>query len=496
MKRNSVKFLLAASTLLLLSAMAFAKPSEKKAAAISWLDDSVPSIYETYKDHFDYFGIAAEYGNFGLSCKGDKYTGEYYWNKSWGNPSELYYAEQRNGIAKHANSVTLGNELKPQFILAWWGNGSGCKQKMVDFKASNGKTIKVPEKFNNENLIYATLNATKAMGVKMRGHTLTWHSQTPDDFFAVDYNANVVNGKLTNPVDAETMTARHEWYIKTMMECVAAWEKANGYGKGNHIIWAWDVLNEACADDATKTEWARGSTKNTKDKSPNEGGSRWYQVYGNEEFIINAFRFANAYAPADVKLCYNDYNEYMNYGGGWKTDAICTLIEKVRLGKPQTINGKSVRPRIDVMGMQSHVGISWPGLAGYETALKRFLTMINVHITELDFGAKNAAEAEKAYKDYFTMFQKYGNKSGGKYKIENITVWGICDEGSWINPAGDKSHQYPLLFNLVDASPKKFRTDWSGKKITYTDGKAIPVYEEGDTYTPNASFWAVINAHK
>lgn len=482
---------------LLLSASLFAKASKTAAAfGPSWLDESVPSIYQTYKDQFDYFGIAAEYGNFGLSCKGDKYTGVYTWNKSWGNPGELYNEEQRKGISKHANSITLGNELKPQFLLAWWSNGNGCKQKMVDFTASNGQTIKVPEKLNNEQLIYATLNVCKSMGIQMRGHVLTWHSQTPDDFFAENYNAVVTNGKLTNPVDSKTMTARHEWYIKTVLGCVDAWEKANGYGQGNHIIYAWDVVNEACADDATKTQWARGSTKGTKDKAPQDGGSRWYQIYGSEEFIVNAFRFANAYAPSDVKLCYNDYNEYMNYGGGWKTDAICTLINTVKNGAAETVNGKSVKPRIDVMGMQSHVGISWPGLAGYETALKRFLTFIDVHVTELDFSAKTAEEAAKAYSDYFAMYQKYGNKSSGKYKIRSVTVWGICNEGSWINPAGDKSRVYPLLFNLADVSPKKFRTDWSGKKITYTDGTPIPLYEEGDTYIPNDSFRAVINAHK
>lgn len=200
----------------------------------SWL--KVPSILETYKNDFDYIGIATEYGNFGLSQIGsNKYTATYK-KGNWGKPSELYYEEIQNGIKRHANSITLGNEMKPQFLFGWWNSGDSKNQTMIDFKASNGKTIKVPSSLNNENLIYATLNVAKSMGVKMRGHVLVWHSQTPDDFFAENYLAEYNSSQIKNLVSKEEMTARQEWYIKTVLECVANWENANGYGKGNHII--------------------------------------------------------------------------------------------------------------------------------------------------------------------------------------------------------------------------------------------------------------------
>lgn len=463
----------------------------------SWL--KVPSILKTYKDDFDYIGMACEYGNFGLSQNGsNKYTATYKKDGSWGNPSELYYSEIQNGIKRHANSITLGNELKPQFLIAWWKSGDSQKQKMTDFTASNGKSIKVPESLNNENLIYATLNVAKSMGVKMRGHVLVWHSQTPDDFFAENYLAKYNDSQITNLVSKEEMTARQEWYIKTVLECVSNWEKANGYGEGNHIIWAWDVVNEATADDAGQNytgenqNWLRGSTSNTKDKSPNEGGSRWYQIYGNEEFIVNAFRFANAYAPQDVKLCYNDYNEYMNYSGGYKTDAICHLIECVQNGEEQTVNNKSVKPRIDAMGMQSHVGTDWPKVDEYETALKRFLEKVDVHVSELDFNATSQEKAAKSYSEYFKMFQKYGNKSSSQHKIKNITIWGINNENSWINPSSSRGKKtYPLLFNIID------NVKISTKDVTYDTGnEKLPLYDEGDSYSANESFWAVINACK
>lgn len=430
----------------------------------NWLADSVPSIKQTYSDTFDYIGLAVEYGNFGLKYTGNnKYTGTYTHDKSWGTPSELYYSEVQQGISKHANTITLGNELKPQFLLQWW-DGDGFSQPTAKFTASNGQTIQVPDKLNGEALIYATLNAAKNAGVKMRGHVLTWHSQTPEGFFREKYSKD---GAL---VSKEVMTARHEWYIKTVLDCVAQWEIHNGYaGKetGNHLIWAWDVVNEAMADDAgttytgTNQNWLRGSTSETQGKDPANGGSRWYEIYKNEEFIINAFRFANAYAPADVKLCYNDYNEYMAN----KTSAIEHIARLIKKGEEQLIAGKSVSPRLDAIAMQSHVGTSWPSLSEYESALKKFLAIADVHVSELDISAASSSEAATAYANYFKMLKNYGKNYRNPYKITCVTIWGINNESSWINPSNGKT-TYPLLFNKV-----------------------------GETYDTNNSFWAVINSH-
>lgn len=455
----------------------------------NWLADSVPSIKQTYSDTFDYIGLAVEYGNFGLKCTGDKYTDTYTHDKSWGTPSEFYYSEVQQGISKHANTITLGNELKPQFLLQWW-DGDGSSQTKTTFTASNGQKIQVPDKLNGEALIYATLNAAKKAGVKMRGHVLTWHSQTPEGFFRENYSKN------GNLVSKEVMTARHEWYIKTVLECVAEWEKANRFaGKetGNHLIWAWDVVNEAMADDASDPStgsWLRGSTAGTKDKDPANGGSRWYEIYKNEEFIINAFRFANAYAPADVKLCYNDYNEYQSN----KTPTIEKIANLIKAGSAQTINGKSVSPRLDAIAMQSHVGSSGPSITEYENALKKFLAIADVHVSELDISSASSSEAATAYANYFKMLKKYGKNYSGN-KITCVTIWGINNESSWINPStnyntGEKYKSYPLLFTIIDNVAK------TKKEVQYTSGtEFLPQYDLGDTYDTNNSFWAVINSH-
>lgn len=416
----------------------------------NWLSNSTPSLKETYEDTFDSFGLACEYGNFG--------TG-------WGTPVELYYDEVQNGLKKHVDSMTLGNELKPQFMLCWWAKGDGAKESLTSFTASNGQTIQVPKTIQGLSRLNDILTILKKNNLKMRGHVLTWHSQTPDDFFAEGYSAKYNGELISNPVSKKVMTARHEWYIKTILEYVNDWEAENGYGTGNHIIWTWDVVNEAIADDATTTAYLRGSTSGTKGKTPADGGSRWYQIYQSDEFIVNAFRFANAYAPADVPLAYNDYNEYMDYSDGWKTTGILNLIESIKKGEAQTIKGKSVAPRIDVMGMQSHVNPYWPGVSEYEKALKRYLAAgVDVHVSEFDIAATSTGSAKSAYSDYFKMLKKYGKNYSGTNKITNVTIWGLNNENSWISKDGT---QYPLLFNKIN-----------------------------NEYIPNDSFDAVIEAAK
>ncbi|MCQ2575569.1 MAG: endo-1,4-beta-xylanase [Treponema sp.] len=396
-----------------------------------WMDESVPSIKETYSDTFEYFGIACE-----------------------NNSKELANENTRKGIAKHANSITMGNEFKPDGFFGW--GFSGETVTLVDFTDSTGKKFKVPETLNYST-VDACLAACKEMGVKMRGHVLTWHSQTPDAFYAENWIADVTTTtdqygrksteSIKNLVDKETMTARHEWYIKTVLNHVAEWEAENDY----RAIWAWDVVNEAMADDSGNTytgsnqNWLRGSTNGTKNKGAAAGGSFWYQIYGNEEFIINAFRFANAYAPSDVKLCYNDYNEYMNYNGGYKTDAILHLIDLLQSAEAKTINGNSVKPRIDAMGMQSHVDVEqpFPKVSDYEAALKKFLNKLDVHVTELDIVANTKSSAKTGYSDYFKMLKKYGKNYSGSHKITCVTVWGINNGNSWIT----YKSKFPLLFN-------------------------------------------------
>ena len=321
----------------------------------------------------------------------------------------------------------MGNEFKPDFIFRW-----SLPRQFKDFKGENGKTVKVPSyTLKGFETCADILEATKKNNLEMRGHVLVWHSQTPDWFFTENYDYD------SELVDKDTMNARMEWYIKTVLEFVANWEKENNNGK--HIIKHWDVVNEACADGATDQKWLRED-------------SNWFKVYGSEEFIVNAFRYANKYAPKDVSLVYNDYSSYngstRSANGGGKTNAILKVVDAIQAAPDA---------RIDAVGMQSHVQMEYPPVSGnvndsFEAAVKKFIAKgVNVQITELDIAnAKKLYSPMKLkakYKEYFEMFIR-NKKTANKKGIEGVTIWGVTDDGTWLNSQSQyKGHtQYPLLF--------------------------------------------------
>ena len=67
------------------------------------------------------------------------------------------------------------------------------------------------------------------------------------------------------------------------------------------------------------------------------------------------------------------------------------------------------------------------------------------------------------YKRLFFTFKNLVDN--GEANITNITVWGLTDEGSWLNKDGKR---YPLLFNQVLETKPAF---WG---VLMDDG--IPLY--------------------
>ena len=121
-------------------------------------------------------------------------------------------------------------------------------------------------------------------------------------------------------------------------------------------------------------------------------------------------------------------------------------MREYQVKQAKTINGKAVKPRIDAMGMQSHVSFNWPGVQGYENAIKTYLQKgINIHVTEFDINKGNESESADLYGEYFKMLKKYG-KTCTEYEgnhIECVTLWGINNSTSWIY----NETKYPLIFN-------------------------------------------------
>ena len=367
-----------------------------------------PSLKEAYEGKLDYIGMSVV-------------------------DNEIANQNIQAGLKRHFNSITMGNEMKPDSIM---GGSWSTPTSFEKFTASNGKEIEVPKNRLAFSKLENYLKKCKDNGLKMRGHVLVWHSQTPNWFFTKDYKGKgdyYSDEKINNKdlVDKDTMTARQEWYIKSVLEYIKEWEDNNG----ERIIYCWDVVNEAADDSGTQLR----------------SGSHWYSIYKSDEFIVNAFRFANKYAPKDVLLAYNDYNECQSN----KTEMILKIIKSVQSHE----NDADLPTRIDVMGMQSHNKYENPTMKNYEDTIKEYLaTGLDVHITELDIGAKTKADAEdaqklkKEYKDYFKMYLKYAKK-GDEPGVSSVTIWGITDGSTWLHLDSQQEWlnyvkpQHPLLFD-------------------------------------------------
>jgi endo-1,4-beta-xylanase len=366
---------------------------EKEALAatppVIWTE--VPGVKDAMLNYFDYFGFCVSYNN------------------TFKEPL------LQKGLPIHASVITMENEFKPDFIFGW-----NKFNKFAEFCGEDGKYYKVPADIPNFKQMDSILSDMKKLGLKLRGHTLVWHSQTPVWFFQKNYGFNDEK-ELVGP---DEMNARMEWYIKTVLDHVAEWEKKNN--NGEHMIIAWDVVNEAASDNATDTSFLRDA-----------GTSNWFAIYGNETFIVNAFRYANKYAPKDVKLVYNDYG----CASPAKNKAICKIIDAIQAAPDA---------RIDAAGMQTHIGI-YDSAKAFETAVKNFLAKgINVQITEMDVANGNSSYNAMKLKDvYYTWIKMFidNRKEPGKNGIEGVTLWGVRDEWTWLNSMHKGHTQYPLLFN-------------------------------------------------
>jgi len=253
--------------------------------------------------------------------------------------------------------------------------------------------------------------------MKVRGHTLCWHAQTPSWMF-VD-----TSGK---EVSKEVLLKRLHDHITSV---------ATRY-KGK--IYAWDVVNEAIADDSTYLR-----------------KSKWYQICG-EEFIAKAFEYAHAADPKAV-LFYNDYNTEQPA----KRDKILRLLKSL-IAKKVPING---------VGLQAHWSVSTPSREELEKSIKEFSALgLQVQFTELDisvyagrqggqliqgstppvsnstFTPEMEQQQLEKYKMVFDVFRQY------RKQITGVTFWNVSDRYTWLNGRGRKN--YPLLFD-ANLQPKK-----------------------------------------
>lgn len=323
---------------------------------------------------------------------------------------------------KHFNSFTCENEMKPDSFLGATPNKDNSE---LGIKLNFSEADKMADAI----LAYNEANGTD---YKMRGHVLVWHAQTKAWFFHEDFDTS-------KPLlSKKAMLKRMDSYIKAVME-----HYYGGDSKYKDLIFAWDVVNEAVSD-ATNKVRTQGDAAGVE--------TSWYSIFsGDDTFIREAFKSANKYAPANVKLFYNDYNDTTPA----KVKGICSLLKAIK---------STEDARIDGMGMQGHYGIDSPSIAELENAIRAYSEVVEeVQITELDFKATNGytGSAEEQKTEYTKQGYRYKaiyeklcelNKEEG-INITDVVFWGTDDGHSWLNDAntvggsGDGSAVCPLPFD-------------------------------------------------
>lgn len=302
---------------------------------------------------------------------------------------ELTPQNNKNLILHHFNSVTPGNEMKPDCLLD--------QQASIENGDETNPQVKMPGSTR------AVLKFCEENHLPIRGHVFVWHSQTPDWFFNEGFQTNGAT------VSKEVMDQRMENYIKNVVTLVTT-------EFPNLDIYAWDVVNEAFLDN--------GSLRQPGSNYVTEGTSRWMEIYGDDSFIFKAFTYARKYVPNRCMLYYNDYNEYIDS----KRDAIYNLVRK--------LYGQGL---CDGVGMQSHLSTSYPSVQLYRAAIEKYATIgCDIQVTELDITLADGADFNKQaqmYRDLFDIYREY------KDDISLVAFWGTNDETSW------RASGKPLIFS-------------------------------------------------
>ena len=392
-------------------------------------------------------------------------------------------------VEKHFNAVTFGNELKPDALFNYQIDGNSVPTKTITFE---GEELQVPVvndagdslDFSRADAmadkILAWNNAHPDQKIRIRGHVLVWHSQTQEWFFHENYD-------ITKPyVNKETMNRRLEWFISSVFDHYFG-EAANG--KYDGLFYGWDVVNEAVIGNTYRTDKVSAAESLSEIRHGNN--SSWWHVYESNEFIINAFKYANKYAPENVELYYNDFGETDNT----KCEGIVKLINDVK-----SADGT----RLDAFGMQAHYNVDGFSAAQFKSVAKKYAQAAGkVQLTELDFKASSTYDGTAATKEseYTKMAYCHKNlyeaikalKKEGT-NVSGITVWGVIEPNSWLHSQSDLgggasgSAQCPLLFDgnykakpaywaYVDASQLKPAI----QKVTITEAKDGNI--AGETYT-------------
>ncbi|MFD0865812.1 endo-1,4-beta-xylanase [Tessaracoccus lubricantis] len=415
-------------------------------------ESPIPSLKEVYEDYFNV---------------GNIYSGRQTYEE--GSPN---WAQ----VERHYNVMTAENIMKPDQLLP---------NANIDLATGEWDfTFDEADYFVDESL---------ERGIKVHGHVLVWHSQSPSKLFQGGRDA---------------ARANMERYIEAVLT----------HFKGRVV--SWDVVNEAFVDgldtfDPETQDWEDFLRGNPNDYAY----SGWYNAYTTDmdveagespgDFIYDAFVFARKYGP-ETKLEYNDFNVFQSEGKAKAIIAMATeLNERYAAEYPD-----DPRQLIETIGLQSHNYINqtpafacsdltrlpglvdeaaeeWqPGACSDHASVERSLQLIieagfTANVSELDLQVWEAWNAEpegsnranyadlddptvadrfhkegftywvgkiesrteleaiqaQRYAEYFAVYKKYSKD------MDRVTFWGLTDYLNW------RATHNPQLFNR----------DWSEK---------------------------------
>ena len=317
--------------------------------------------------------------------------------------------------ALHYNSVTPGNDLKWDTTEPSQGN----------FNFGPGDNI---------------LTFAQGHNIKMRGHTFVWHQQVPNWVFQ-DANGVDMSTEPYSDANKALLLSRLKNHITALI---------------NHYqdkIYVWDVVNEAI-DESQANGFRR---------------SKWYMITvdpnnnpGYPEYMDDAFIYARQALDAlgigrdKVKLCYNDFNTTIsakrNFIYNWAKGAISRGVPIDCVGNQfhNTINfpiddqgssasKQSVIDTINVFNsLTSTAGIPIINeVTEFDISLYRFGRCSQKFYTDYDdLTAGDQTDLTNQgyrYRDYFQIFKNMRDK------IDSVTVWGLGDDDSWLNPSSNKA---------------------------------------------------------
>lgn len=333
-------------------------------------------------------------------------------NKDTVSLKGLFKNEFYIGVAINRDQAN-GNDTKAQPLISGQFNSISPENDL--------KWEKIHPRRNGYDFLNA--DAYVNLGVKNKmfviGHTLVWHSQTPDWVFEDE------NGKLLN---RDALLGVMKEHINTVVT------RYKGKIKG------WDVVNEAFNEDGTLRQ------------------SKWLTIIG-EDYIEKAFEYAHLADPM-AELYYNEYNLY----NPLKRAGVLKLVAKL----------KAKNIAITAVGEQAHYNLSKPVIDDVEKVITDFIKLgVKVNFTELDISVLPDKNGEltadvsnkesynikynpytkgiptdvnnrlaKRYSDLFKLFSEYSSS------ISRVTLWGLTDGDSWLNnwPMPGRTN-YPLLFD-------------------------------------------------